>query len=75
LPRAHEGGAGPSAVDSATRWGRLLAAVAGFRFRSIRLGADAGARAAIAAAPASYGVIAKHAALKLRRFREAGIFC
>jgi hypothetical protein len=33
LTRAHEGRAALSAVDSATRWGRLLAAVAGFRFR------------------------------------------
>jgi hypothetical protein len=60
LPRAHEGRAGMSAVDSATCWGRLGGAVAAGR-RRIRFGADDRARAlaAIAAAPASYGVIAK----------------
>jgi hypothetical protein len=59
LTRAHEGRAALSAVDSATRWGRLLAAVSGIRF-----GANDGARAfgaidhAAAVAPASHGVIA-----------------
>jgi hypothetical protein len=56
-----------SAVDSATCWGRLLAAVAPSVLAKcgIRLGANDGARAfgaidhAAAAAPASYGVIAK----------------
>jgi hypothetical protein len=61
LTRAHESRAALSAVDSATLWGRLLAAVADSISIFAGFGANAGARAlaANAAAPASYGVIAK----------------